>query len=78
MKKEISEAEKIERAETEFKEKPIAVRVAELKMNLADAITSCKLPPCLIEPIIGNVYNQVAEAAAKELAAGMAAIKKEG
>lgn len=77
MKKEISEAEKNERAATELKELPFAVRVAMVKKEVTEAIIGHNLPACVIEPILANIYNQVAEAAAKELAAEMAAIKKE-
>ena len=63
MKKEISETEK-----TEIKQLPIAVRVALLKKEVTEAIIGHELPPCVIEPVLANIYNQVAEAAAKELA----------
>lgn len=72
MKKEISETEK-----TEIKQLPIAVRVALLKKEVTEAIIGHELPPCVIEPVLANIYNQVAEAAAKELATETAAIKKE-
>ena len=77
MNKQISEAEKAIREETQLKEKPVAIRIAELKMELSGAISSCKLPPCVIEPILANIYNQVAAVAEKQLEAELAAIKKE-
>lgn len=77
MKNEIREAEKAIREETQLKEKPVAIRIAELKMELSGAISSCKLPPCVIEPILANIYNQVAVAAERELASQLEAIKKE-
>lgn len=77
MNKEISKAEKAIREETQLKEKPVAIRIAELKMELSGAISSCKLPPCVIEPILANIYNQVAAAAEKELAAQLEAMEKE-
>ena len=73
MKKEIIEEKKTE----EIKEFPFIVRVAMLKEQLVRDIKGNNLPFCVIEPILANIYNQVAEAAAKELANEMATIKKE-
>lgn len=77
MNKEISKAEKAIREETQLKEKPVAVRIAEFKMALAKVIAESKLPPCVIEPILVNIYNQVATATQKELSAYLNA-EKEG
>lgn len=59
------------------KEKPAAIRIAELKARISAAITESKLPPCVIEPIIANAYNQVVTAAEKELAEEIAEYNKE-
>lgn len=67
------------KTQTEIKaeEMPVAVRIAELKRAIANAVAESKLPPCVIEPIFGNVYNQIATAAEKELSAAIKTIKKE-
>lgn len=62
---------------TTQKEKPVAIRIAELKTKISMAVSECKLPPCVIEPIIGNIYNQVAAAAEKELAHELEEYNKE-
>ena len=74
MNKEISKAEK---AEQKIIQKPFTVRVAEFKNDVTRAVVGHELPPCVIEPILANIYNQVAVAAEKELAAQLEAMKKE-
>lgn len=74
MKEKIIEAE---RAETKIIQKPVAVRIAEFKDDITRAIMGHELPPCVIEPILANFYNQVAVAAEKELRTEIQAIKKE-
>lgn len=74
MNKKIKETEKTEQ---KIIQKPFAVRVAEFKNDVTRAVVGHELPPCVIEPILANIYNQVAEAAAKELAAQLESIKKE-
>lgn len=74
MKEEIKKAEKVEQ---KIVENPFAVRVAEFKQEVIEAIMGHNLPPCVIEPILANIYNQVAAAAEKQLEAELAAIKKE-
>lgn len=62
----IGEVRTIPKKETP-KEKTVAIRIAEFKTKISMAVNECKLPPCVIEPIIGNLYNQIAVAAEKEL-----------
>lgn len=74
MNKEINETEK---KEQKIIQKPFAVRVAEFKDDVTRAVVGHELPPCVIEPILANIYNQVAVAAQKELVTQFEAMKKE-
>ncbi len=74
MNKEIKEAEKVEE---QIKEKPVAIRIAEFKASLAQAIVEAKLPPCIMEPIVSNIYDQVCLAASKEYEVQLQIMKKE-
>lgn len=40
-------------------EKPITMRIDELKNTLIGVINSSELPPFLLEPIIKNLYEEV-------------------
>lgn len=49
-------------------EKPIEIKIEELKNKLIQEINSSKLPPFVVEPIIKEIYNQIEEIRKQELA----------
>ncbi len=49
------------------KQKTITVLIAEFKENLLNAVNGSGLPAAVIEPILGNMYQQVAGIAAAQL-----------
>lgn len=40
-------------------EKPISLKLKELKDNLVNEINESRLPMCILRPIIEDIYNQV-------------------
>lgn len=40
-------------------EKPISLKLRELKDNLVKEINESRLPMCILRPIIEDLYNQV-------------------
>lgn len=45
----------------------MAIAVRDVKVKLAQAINDSQLPPCVLEPIINNIHQQVIQAATAEL-----------
>lgn len=52
--------------------KPISMLINEAKVNIIKAINESELPPCLIQPIIKDVYEQVLQQCQRELQDDMA------
>ncbi len=52
--------------------KPISILINEAKINITKAINESGLPPCLIQPIIKDVYEQVLQQCQQELQDDMA------
>ena len=52
--------------------KPISMLINEAKVNIIKAINESGLPPCLIQPIIKDVYEQVLQQCQQELQDDMA------
>ncbi len=40
-------------------EKPISLQLDDLRNTLVEIINSSKLPPCLIKPIVKEIYDQI-------------------
>jgi hypothetical protein len=48
-------------------EKPIALRIAELRNTLINTLNESNLPPCIVEPVVKEVYEVAAQARSNEL-----------
>lgn len=40
-------------------EKPLSLIIKEFRNNLENAVNNSNLPPCIVEPILKDYYNQV-------------------
>ncbi len=49
------------------KQKTITILIAEFKANLFNAVNESGLPAAVIEPILSNIYQEVANIAAAQL-----------
>lgn len=49
----------INKTENKNEEKPLSLIIAELRINIENAINSSGLSPCIVEPILKDYYNQV-------------------
>lgn len=47
--------------------KPIALAVRDLKTQIVGAINESKLPPCVVEPILAAIHQQITAAAQQEI-----------
>ena len=47
-------------------EKPISIQIQEATQSIITAVNDSKLPPCLLLPIIKNIYESVINLAQKE------------
>ena len=52
--------------------KPISMLINEAKINITKVINESSLPPCLIQPIIKDIYEQVLQQCQQELQDDMA------
>ena len=52
--------------------KPISMLINEAKINITKVINESGLPPCLIQPIIKDIYEQVLQQCQRELQDDMA------
>ena len=50
-------------------DKPISVAIRDMKGQIVAAINESQLPPCVIEPILNVIYQQIVQAAQNELKA---------
>ena len=48
-------------------EKPISVVLEELKQDIINSINNTNLPICIIEPIIKDLYNEIAALSRQQL-----------
>lgn len=49
------------------KQKTITMAISEFKEKLFNVVNNCGLPAAVIEPILGNMYQQVAAIATAQL-----------
>ena len=49
-------------------DKPISVVLEELKQDIINSINNTNLPICIIEPIIKDLYNEIAILSKQQLA----------
>lgn len=47
--------------------KSISLSIRDLKTQIVGAINSSQLPPCIVEPILSVIYQQIAQAAQQEI-----------
>lgn len=47
--------------------KPIALAVRDLKTQIIGAINASQLPPCVVEPILTVIHQQITQAAQNEI-----------
>ncbi len=47
--------------------KPIALAVRDLKTQIIGAINDSQLPPCVVEPILAVIHQQITAAAKTEI-----------
>jgi len=47
--------------------KPISMLINEAKINIIKAVNESNLPPCLMQPIIKDLYEQVLQQCREEL-----------
>lgn len=47
-------------------DKPLSVSKKEFTQNLVSLINNAKLPPCLVEEILGGIFNEVKMVAEKQ------------
>ena len=57
--------------------KPISILINEAKINITKVINASSLPPCLIQPIIKDIYEQVLQQCQQELQDDMAKYESE-
>ena len=48
--------------------KPVSIAIKEFRENIVQALANSQLPACILEPVLGAVYQQVAQAAEQEVA----------
>lgn len=58
-------------------EKPLNLIIEEGRENIVKAVNSSGLPAYLLEPIIKDIYNEIANLKIKELQASKEKMKKE-
>ena len=47
--------------------KPISILIDDFKQNLIETVNNSQLPPCITQPIIRELYEEVAAAARDQL-----------
>lgn len=50
-----------------MKNKPISMMINETKLSLIDICNKSNLPPCILEPIVKDLYDDVIRAASVQL-----------
>lgn len=45
----------------------ISLSIRDLKTQIVGAINSSQLPPCIVEPVLNVIYQQIAQAAQQEI-----------
>lgn len=48
-------------------DKPISIIIRDMQQSIVKAINDSGLPPSLLEPIIGGIYQQVLQAKQQEI-----------
>lgn len=48
--------------------KPVSIAIKELREDIVQALANSQLPACILEPVLGAVYQQIAQAAEQEVA----------
>ena len=49
--------------------KPISIAIRDLKTQVLAAINDSQLPPCIVEPVLNSIYQQIVQATQTELKA---------
>lgn len=58
--------------------KPISIIIKETREQIVKALNESQLPPCLLEAVLNPIYQQIAQAAQKEIAQAEKEYNKEG
>lgn len=48
-------------------EKPVSIIIEEFKQEVAEAVNKTKLPLCIIEPVVKDLYTEIAALSKQQL-----------